>query len=153
MSNLTDQIERYIKDLLLKSQASMIEIQRQQLAAVFGCVPSQINYVLAKRFGAEQGYIVESRRGGGGFVRIVKLTFDDDDALWDYLATQLGDMITEGQSERIIERLVEDEVVTAREGLLMQAAVRRDVLVVRPPQRDLLRARILKAMFFTLFRE
>lgn len=153
MSNLADRIERYLKDLLAKSQESVIEIQRQQLATIFGCVPSQINYVLTTRFAAEQGYVVESRRGGGGFVRIVKLSLDEDSELWDVLSTQLGDLLSEDQAVRVIQRLVEEEVLTLREGMLMHAAMQRDILQGGLPHRDALRARLLKAMLFTLFRE
>ncbi|ABZ83918.1 transcriptional regulator, ctsr family [Heliomicrobium modesticaldum Ice1] len=150
MANLADQIERYIKEQLEKSRERMIEIQRQQLAALFGCVPSQINYVLTTRFAAEQGYVVESRRGGGGFVRIVKLDMEGD--LWEILSTRLGDMLSEDQARRIIERLMEEQILTIREGLIMQAAVQRDVLQIGFPQRDLLRARLLKAMLSNLKR-
>ncbi|MTV49516.1 CtsR family transcriptional regulator [Heliobacillus mobilis] len=153
MANLADQIERYIKELLEQSRESAIEVQRQQLAALFGCVPSQINYVLTTRFATEQGYVIESRRGGGGFVRIVKLSIEEGDDLWDFLSTQLGDLISEDQAKRFISRLVDDQMLTAREGLLMQAAVQRDVLQGAYPQRDALRARLVKAMLYNLMRQ
>ena len=78
MGTLADEIERYIKKILEASHDGIVELQRNELALQFSCVPSQINYVLSTRFTTEQGYIVESRRGGGGYVRIVKAYVADD---------------------------------------------------------------------------
>ena len=75
MPNLADYIEDHIKKLLSLSKSNCIELQRKELALKFNCVPSQINYVLATRFTPSRGYLVESRRGGGGYVRIVRLVF------------------------------------------------------------------------------
>ncbi|QGG49221.1 CtsR family transcriptional regulator [Heliorestis convoluta] len=152
-NNLADKIEQYIKEMIAQSDERMIEIQRQQVATIFGCVPSQINYVLTTRFAAEQGYVVESRRGGGGYVRIVKLSIEDESDLWDYLSNKLGEMISEGQGRRMIEHLVEEGILTAREGMLMSAAIQRDILQGELPQRDHLRARLIRAMLYSLFRQ
>ncbi|KAB2951447.1 CtsR family transcriptional regulator [Heliorestis acidaminivorans] len=151
--NLADKIERYIKEMLAQSEESMVEIQRQQVAAIFGCVPSQINYVLTTRFAVEHGYMVESRRGGGGYVRIVKLAIKKESDLWEYLSGQLGEMLSEGQGRRVIEHLVEEEILTPREGILMMAAIQRDILQGDMPQRDRLRARLIRAMLYSLFRQ
>ncbi|MCW2277857.1 CtsR family transcriptional regulator [Heliophilum fasciatum] len=153
MSNLADRIERYIKELLMQSDECSVELQRQQIASLFGCVPSQINYVLATRFALENGYVVESRRGGGGYLRIMKLTLDDDAALWDFLSTHLGEVITEAQARGMIQHLMNEGLLSVRESMLMAAAMQRDVLQGGTVQRDALRARLLKAMLFTLFRQ
>ena len=71
MAQLSDSIERFIKELM--EEGSQIEVRRNELAQHFGCAPSQINYVLATRFSVDHGYIIESRRGGGGYVRIVRM--------------------------------------------------------------------------------
>lgn len=71
MANLADKIERYLKEHL--SRTEILEVRRAMLAALFDCAPSQINYVLTTRFTPERGYLVESRRGGGGYIRIIRL--------------------------------------------------------------------------------
>ena len=71
MAQLSDSIEQFIKELM--SDDAHIELRRNELAQHFGCAPSQINYVLATRFSVDHGYIIESRRGGGGYVRIVRM--------------------------------------------------------------------------------
>ena len=71
MAQLSDTIERFIKDLM--SEDAHVELRRNELAQHFGCAPSQINYVLATRFSVDHGYLIESRRGGGGYVRIVRM--------------------------------------------------------------------------------
>ena len=81
MSSLSKEIEQYLKELLSAANSGVLEIQRNMLSEYFHCVPSQINYVLSTRFTPAQGYLVESRRGGGGYVRIVSLQLDDDDDL------------------------------------------------------------------------
>ncbi|HHX95206.1 MAG TPA: CtsR family transcriptional regulator, partial [Clostridia bacterium] len=72
MGSLADEIERYIKEMLEKSRQRAVRLNRSQLAEMFDCVPSQINYVLSTRFSTERGYYVESRRGGGGYLLITR---------------------------------------------------------------------------------
>ena len=78
MARLTDVISEFIKALLDESEGEL-ELQRNEMAEYFECAPSQINYVLATRFSINQGYYIESRRGGGGFIRITQLDVDKDD--------------------------------------------------------------------------
>ena len=86
--SLTDRIEQYIKTLIERSETKQIEIQRMELAETFSCVPSQVTYVVATRFGPESGYLAESRRGGSGYMRIRKLDFyvvppqEEDELAW-----------------------------------------------------------------------
>ncbi|MBQ5858017.1 MAG: CtsR family transcriptional regulator, partial [Peptococcaceae bacterium] len=95
MSSLSKQIEDYIKALLAEETAGVIEIQRNLLSEYFHCVPSQINYVLSTRFTPVQGYMVETRRGGGGYVRIVSLQLDGDSDLQDALTEAVGVRLTQ----------------------------------------------------------
>jgi len=81
MSNLADRIEEYLKMILQQTDEGYIVLQRGFLADFFSCAPSQINYVLTTRFSAERGYLVESRRGGGGYLRIVRLGLDPEGKL------------------------------------------------------------------------
>lgn len=73
MPRLSNIIEEFIKELLEETEDGIVEIQRNELADYFDCAPSQINYVLTTRFTPYMGYYVESRRGGGGYIKIVKV--------------------------------------------------------------------------------
>jgi len=148
LPNLSDYIEEYLKSLL-RERDGVVEIQRSELAERFGCAPSQINYVLATRFTPEHGYLVESRRGGGGYIRIIRLNLGREDLL-QWLQGGIGDRLTQDEAEAMIRRLQEEGFITAREAILMAAAMRRDVLAVDLPLRDLIRANLFKAMLLAL---
>ncbi|WP_435374053.1 CtsR family transcriptional regulator [Desulfofundulus salinus] len=150
LSNISDLIERYLKELLAASARGMIEIRRNELAEQFNCVPSQINYVLATRFTIEHGFLVESRRGGGGYVRIVRLPRDEKLESISELLSLVGKEISQRRAQGIIERLWEEKLITDREYRMMRAAVDREVLRVGLPARDQLRALILRAMILSL---
>lgn len=153
MANISELIERHIKRLLKDSPYDYVELQRNELASQFKCVPSQINYVLSTRFTNSNGYVVESRRGGGGYIRIVKIPLDrhDDPAVQIYRL--VGDDINQTQGEIIIKRLAEEGFITTREALIFRAAMDRNILRVQLPWRDNLRADLLKAMLVAVFRE
>lgn len=153
MASLADEIERYIKRILEQRHDATLELQRNMLANQFGCAPSQINYVLSTRFTVEQGYLVESRRGGGGYVRIVKLPMNKNTDFYRFINENIGKMVSQKTGEGLIMRLVEEGILTRREGLLMRAIVDREVLSLDLPQRDMVRANILRAMLLTLLRE
>lgn len=149
MRTLADKIEDYLKKRLSESPQGVVEIQRQELALLFACVPSQINYVLSTRFTLAQGYWVESRRGGGGYVRIVRLPLDIR-----RLAEVLEDRpLSQQAAEGIVTRLEEEGVVSRREAMLMRAVLDREVLNLELPARDFLRGRLLRVMLLTLLRE
>ncbi|MDQ0286219.1 transcriptional regulator CtsR [Desulfofundulus luciae] len=150
MSNISDLIERYLKELLAASARGMIEIRRNELAERFNCVPSQINYVLATRFTVEHGFLVESRRGGGGYVRILQLPRDEKLDSISHLLNLVGREISQQRAQAIIERLREEKLITDREYRMMRAVVDREVLRVGLPARDQLRALILRAMILSL---
>ena len=152
MSNITNLIEKYIKSLLAQSQVNYIDIQRNELAISFSCVPSQINYVLATRFTTEHGYMVESKRGGGGYVRITRIPLGHRAQIINYLGNLIGEHISQQSAEGIISRLLEEEVVTVREAKLLKAAISKDVLKLALPVRDRIRAGIFKAMLYSLFK-
>lgn len=153
MGTLADEIERYIKKKLGASKDGSIELQRSELAIKFSCVPSQINYVLGTRFTTEQGYLVESRRGGGGYVRIIKSYFTEDSEIYNLINELQGKMVNQYIAGGLIERLVEEGFLTIREGLLMRAVIQNEVLGTRVELRDLIRGNILRTMLLTLFRE
>lgn len=151
MANLCDHIEAYLKEQLARA-AGVVEVQRAELALRFECVPSQINYVLDTRFTPERGYLVESRRGGGGYIRIVRLPMDTAAELVRALEEQIGGMVGQDGAVGFIDRLEEAGHITGREADLMRAAVDRRVLAIDLPWRDVVRAAILKAMVRTLLR-
>ena len=145
MARLSDVIEEFIKSLLGQSDGSL-ELQRNELADYFDCAPSQINYVLATRFNLDRGYHIESRRGGGGFIKIVRIDVDKDEYIF-YLVTQrIGTQISEPAAESIISHLAEQKIITRREAIIMKAAVQDKSLGIPMAVKDNMRAGILKAM-------
>lgn len=149
MKNISDVIEAYLKQVLESSEA--VEIKRSEIADKFECVPSQINYVINTRFTMERGYIVESKRGGGGYIRIIKVKMNDKLQLLEAIISMVHDKkVSQSFSEDVILRLLEEEVITKKEARLMVAALDREVLILPLPDRDILRSRILEAMLVAL---
>ncbi|EGL2210909.1 CtsR family transcriptional regulator [Listeria monocytogenes] len=149
MKNISDVIEAYLKQVLESSEA--VEIKRSEIADKFECVPSQINYVINTRFTMERGYIVESKRGGGGYIRIIKVKMNDKLQLLEAIISMVHDKkVSQSFSEDVILRLLEEEVITKKEARLMVAALDRKVLILPLPDRDILRSRILEAMLVAL---
>ncbi|MBM7853791.1 transcriptional regulator CtsR [Desulfohalotomaculum tongense] len=146
MPNISDLIEAYLKKMLEQSPKGYIEIQRNELAGEFNCVPSQINYVLSTRFTVNHGFVIESRRGGGGYVRISKVPLESGCDWLEELYRLMGNSVTQSVATGILQRLLSEEKITKREFKIMKAAVDRSVLKIELPWRDKLRAQILKAM-------
>ncbi len=124
MPNLTDYIEEHLKKLLSLSSRSYVEIQRGELSAKFSCAPSQINYVLSTRFSLERGYLVESRRGGGGYIRIYRIK-PLQVRTWE----EVLDKITVGEftpakAAQFLKRSCEDKLISRREAGLVEALLR-----------------------------
>lgn len=121
MANLTDYIEDYLKKLIALSSDRQIEIRRRELAGKFSCVPSQINYVLERRFTPERGYLVESRRGGGGWIRIYRVG-SDQIKTWPDLFSYLHSCQFEPEKiSQILKRLAEEKIISRREAALLKA--------------------------------
>jgi transcriptional regulator CtsR len=150
MRNISDVIEKYLKSILHESPEGTVEIQRNDLADQFSCVPSQINYVISTRFTLEKGYLVESKRGGGGYIRIRKVELPGPTTLHTHLHHTIGDEIGQTAAEGLIYQLVEARFLSRREAALMTAVVSREVLMVNLPYRDQIRARMMKAMLISL---
>ena len=146
----SDRIEEYLYAKLSDSANGVIAIQRNDLAQLFACVPSQINYVIATRFTLERGYVVESKRGGGGYIRIKRLAPEHIDQLGQ-LVLAVGELIAQKEAEGIVWRLESDELLSSREADIMRVALSRDVLALPLPERDRLRARLLSAMLTAVF--
>lgn len=148
--NISDIIEEYLKKVLEMSEREIVEIKRNEIADKFQCVPSQINYVINTRFTIEKGYVVESKRGGGGYIRIIKVQAYDSAHLIDQLLSIIENRISQNSAEDVIYRLVEEEVISTREAKIMLSVMDRSVLYIDLPYRDELRARMIKAMLTTL---
>ncbi|NSL52623.1 CtsR family transcriptional regulator [Calidifontibacillus erzurumensis] len=150
MRNISDVIEEYLKKVLHVSNDNVVEIKRNEIAEKFQCVPSQINYVINTRFTIEKGYIVESKRGGGGYIRIIKVEMENHAELIDQMLELIPNRISQSTADKIVERLLEEKVITPREARLITSAIDRNILFVELPIRDELRSKILKAMLRTL---
>ncbi|ALC83302.1 MULTISPECIES: CtsR family transcriptional regulator [Bacillus] len=149
-NNISDIIEKYLKQVLDTNGKELLEIKRSEIADKFQCVPSQINYVINTRFTSERGYIVESKRGGGGYIRIYKIKASDEIELLDAIISQINSHLSQAASDGIIIRLVENGVITEREAKMMVSVMDRSVIYIDLPVRDELRARMMKAMLTSL---
>lgn len=151
MSLLSDTIEQFIKSMLSEYQGT-VDIQRNELAQHFNCAPSQINYVLATRFNLDKGYIIESRKGGGGYIRVMRVDIDEN-FLLDLVTQRIGTEINLKDAINIIGRLLEMDVITVREAQIMKSAVSDQAFLVPLALKDKLRAGILKGMLVSLIKE
>lgn len=150
MRNISDIIEQYLKEIMYDNHHQIIEIKRSEIADRFECVPSQINYVINTRFTLEKGYLVESKRGGGGYIRISRITNEDKAKLIDEIIEMIYPKISQQKAINILERLMEEELITEREAKLMVSAIDRNTLPFQLPLRDEIRSRILAAMLHSL---
>ncbi len=124
MPNLTDCIEDYLKKLLALSCEPYVEVQRRELAKKFACVPSQINYVLERRFSPERGYLVESRRGGGGWIRIFRLKTSQASPWREVIESLNGREYEPSRVRQLLKRLYEEKIISRRESFLLETVTR-----------------------------
>ncbi len=150
MSNISDIIENYLKQILQDRGKNAIEIKRSEIADQFQCVPSQINYVIKTRFTVEKGYIVESKRGGGGYIRIMRVIHQDNSELIDEIINMINPTVTQQAAIDVLDRLLDEQLITTREAKIMLSAIGRNTLAFQLPLRDEVRARVLTAMLSTL---
>ena len=139
---ISDRIEAFIFELMKQEQAEQLRIQRNELAQLFGCVPSQINYVISTRFSPERGYAVESRRGGGGYVTIRRIP-------QERVRIYTADTATAEQAEQLITQLSDMRVIDKTAADVMRAAVLADIFE-KMNGADKVRAEILKSMLAVL---
>lgn len=146
--NLSNAIAHMISEML--DGKDEVEIQRNTLAQTLGCVPSQINYVISSRFTPERGYIVESRRGGGGFIRIARVHYDGNTLLM-HVVNSVGQSIDEATCRNHLINLVYRELLSKRDAKLILAAVSDSSLrAVDSEQRDKVRASVFKQLLLTV---
>ena len=151
---LSDSIESFIKTLITQEEPE-VELKRNELAEYFGCAPSQINYVLATRFTLDDGYVIESRRGGGGYIRIVRVVESGQQRLAYLINERIGTAISEEEAVRLLGQLAQQKVVTVHEAEIMRAAISSQALAIPVPDqmKDALRARSLKSMLTAVARQ
>ena len=150
MAQLSDSIEHFIKELM--TEDAHVELRRNELAQHFGCAPSQINYVLATRISVDHGYIIESRRGGGGYVRIVRMQTRGENNFLEALLNRVGNSLDEETANAIISNLQERSMVTGKEAALMRSAVSRNALALPISAKDVLRAAVFRNMLVQVFK-
>lgn len=120
MANLSDFIEDYLRKLLLLSPRRYVDIQRGEVARKFNCVPSQVNYVLSTRFTVERGYLVESRRGGGGYIRIYRADPVGRRSLEELTGRLAAGSWDPRQAAAFLGRLCEENIISRREARLLE---------------------------------
>ena len=146
---MSDLVAQYILEML-EQQDGSAEIQRNELAGSLGCVPSQINYVITSRFTPEQGYIVESRRGGGGYIRISRVKMDKGTALM-HIINSVGDELDKATAEVMLKNMLQQDMMELQTAKVIAAALSdRTLRSVEPVKRDELRASLFKHMIITL---
>lgn len=146
---MSDIITQAIIQLLDESGDDKAEIQRNEFAEIMGCVPSQINYVLSSRFTPEQGYMIESYRGGGGYIRITRVKLNKPTAIM-HIVNSIGDSIDQISSRIVIDNCLRNSLISEQAAIIMSAAVSNSVMATVPSQlRDRTRAAIIKQILLT----
>jgi transcriptional regulator CtsR len=137
-------------DEMLNETGGIAELQRAELANRFNCVPSQINYVISTRFSPEHGYIVESRRGGGGFIRISRIVMEQE-MLIMHTVNAVGDRIDLNTAAALVANLRQGGAINDAKARLILSAIGSNALrPAQPEARDTLRASILKQMLMNV---
>ncbi len=140
---MSDIIANMIEEMLREGNGEL-ELKRNDLAGRIGCVPSQINYVITSRFTPERGYMIESRRGGGGYVRITKVQMTRDEYLM-HLFHSIGRSLDDRSAKVFVNSMLEHDMITDRESDII-----RSVLVI--PMEDEVRADIIRQIILALMK-
>ncbi len=142
MSILSDHIESFIKELL--EEDGTTDLQRNELAQRFQCAPSQINYVLTTRFSPSRGYVIQSRRGGGGYIRVMQLDLDRTDYIMELVESQLAGGVNMRNAAELVEGLYQTGFIDGGIKNIILAAVSDKALAAAGESRNELRAAILR---------
>ncbi|WBW49475.1 CtsR family transcriptional regulator [Peptoniphilus equinus] len=150
MAKLSNSIAEFLNTLLEDGDGTL-EIQRALIADRFNCAPSQINYVLTTRFTPYKGYYVESRRGGGGYIRIVRVAMADDEAVLDAYIDEIGAEITKDKADDVLRELYKRELITKRDLEIIRVSISDRALTQAGDERNKVRADILKNVMLVIF--
>ena len=139
--NMSDLIESYLKNVLLSNET--VEIRRSEIADQFNCVPSQINYVINTRFTIQQGYVVESKRGGGGYIRIMKVNLVDEMDVLNTLGDLIPPQLSVREANHLLQNLYENELISKREAQMMALMMEKDTFPVSVKNGDEIRSNMM----------
>lgn len=146
--NMSDLIESYLKNVLLSNET--VEIRRSEIADQFNCVPSQINYVINTRFTIQQGYVVESKRGGGGYIRIMKVNLVDEMDILNTLGDLIPPQLSVREANHLLQNLYENELISKREAQMMALMMEKDTFPVSVKNGDEIRSNMMKKIIDNL---
>lgn len=152
MASLSDMIEKYILHVVQEGEGE-ISLKRNDLSSMFSCVPSQINYVIKTRFTLERGYLVESRRGGGGFLRIVKISAEEAVPYLEQIREGSADYLSGESARHFLDRLEEEGILNGREGKLLWQLLKDESLPRERGERGTTRSRMLRNLIAYLLKE
>lgn len=146
---MSDIIEAYLNAILAEQR--QVEIRRSEIAERFNCVPSQINYVLKTRFTPQRGYAVESKRGGGGYIRIVKAQLRDEQEPLTLMRAHVPDHLRESDARVMTQQLFDAHVIARETGNAMLAAMSHHTLAIADSESEqVIRARLMRAFLDSL---
>lgn len=147
---LTNVIENFIMEMFSNANNGEIELKRNALADKFSCVPSQINYVISTRFSPERGYLVESQRGGGGYIRIARVSVSEEGSKLMHVVNSIGNSISSSTATAIIKNCYDYDLISEREARIIISAISEKSLAIKQPSNNLVRARILKNILVSI---
>lgn len=151
MANISDIIEQFILKTI--GEDDSVDISRNELASFFSCAPSQINYVLETRFTVDRGFVKESRRGGGGYIKISRIKIEDDAYMNKLILESVGDELSAKRLLQILSKLVDEKIISVREKEIIYASL-NDVSLSMPfTIKDNIRAKAFKNVLTTLLKE
>ncbi len=151
MPNISDIIERFILEQM--QEENVLNLSRNELASFFNCAPSQINYVLSTRFTNPRGFIVESRRGGGGYVKVIRLSSENGDYIQTLISEMLSDEIDFITAKQICDNLLDRGIINKGECDVIISAISNNALNNPIKLEDKLRANILRNILINIIKE
>ncbi|MBQ1510417.1 MAG: CtsR family transcriptional regulator [Selenomonadaceae bacterium] len=146
MSNIADLIEEYILRQLAAKQDGKVELRRTDIADKISCAPSQISYVLSTRFTQDKGFVVESRRGLGGYIRIVQIPLKN--LVYQDMLGKINEKTEFPEVQSMVRYLLQHQMITNREAALMMQVISAAYQSETMPAQE--RVRLLKAMLLTM---
>lgn len=151
MANISDIIEQFI--LKTMGDDESVDISRNELATFFSCAPSQINYVLETRFTVDKGFVKESRRGGGGYIKISKINLDNDENVSNLILESVGDELSQKRLSQILEKLRNEKIISDKEKDIIFSALSDLSLAMPFTIKDNIRAKAFKNVLTTLMKQ
>ena len=149
MARISDIIAQFINDMIEDKKDKEVIIQRNELADKFNCAPSQINYVLTTRFTSEKGYMIESRRGGGGYIIIKRIEYNNKEKQVEAINKAIGESLTYSAALLLLEYLYETNLITKRELEIVKISI-NDRTLSNAEDKNKLRAEILKGIIMVI---